>query len=93
MSYETTLRDLDRPLSLSQVTDGFPFKNHWRSNPLSPITWVDPRQAGYRPYGTTMRFQEILPLENKSSVYQGCCDAIYPVNLSYRENPAPSFQP
>jgi len=94
MSYETTLRNLDKPYTTLEIVDKFPFKNHWRNNPLSQTTWIDPRRAGYRPYKSTFFLQQRFPLENDcGSYYQTSCDIILPVNRCYRENPGPVSQP
>jgi len=75
-----------KPYLESEVRSQYPFTNMWRNEPLSTQSWIDPRKAGFRPYLQYEAITAVQPFNNNNAFYQGCCDAIYPVNKDYLEN-------
>lgn len=71
----------------SSLVADYPFHDYWRSNPLSPWGWVDPREAGFRPIQKNVTINYQPAWEEPTAVYQSECDWIRPANLFYMNQP------
>jgi hypothetical protein len=80
-------KDIPNGYVYSKLVADFPFHNYWRNNPLSSTSWIDPREAGYRPIRKTVLVDKQPSWEDPNAVYQTSCDLILPKNMFYSENP------
>ncbi len=77
------------PIKYINSKDMFPFRNQWRSNPLSNQSIIKPNVAGYYPYPT--RWVKSTPKLTPDYEYkwQYVCSTIFPSSPEYEKNPEP----
>ena len=77
------------PITYINSKDLFPFRNQWRSNPLSNKSIIKPNVAGYYPYPTIWNKSTPKLEPDYEYKWQNVCSTIYPVSPAYVEHPEP----
>jgi hypothetical protein len=79
-------KDISNSFLTSRYLPEFPYHNHWQNNPLDPLSFIDSRYSGYKPYRRFLVLENKIPFGNSCSVYQNSCDIVLPINSCYAKN-------